>query len=308
MFLITILGPTAIGKTKIAVQLAAQLNGEIISADSRQVYRGLNIGSGKDLAEYSFNGKVIPYHLIDILEAGEQYDLFQFQQDFYTAYNGILERGHQAILCGGSGLYLEAALARKQLLEVPENSSLRNALKSHTQQQLNAYLNELKPHLHNTTDLTDRKRTIRAIELATAEKMQQSPSSPVAYGPIFGLKMDREQLYARIEIRLEQRLNEGLIEEVEGLLQKGLSHEDLQYYGLEYKYLSMHLKEELNRTQLIQQLGQAIRKFAKRQMTWFRRMEKRGTKITWINANQSSSATANEIVGQLKYTKPDGQL
>jgi len=309
MHLITLLGPTAIGKTKIAVQLANQLRGEIISADSRQVYRGMNIGSGKDIQEYFIGKKVIPHHLIDIREAGEHYDLFQFQQDFYAAYKGISDRGHQAILCGGSGMYLEAALASEQMLEVPKDIELRNSLKSFTQEQLNHLLRELKPHLHNTTDLDDRTRTLRAIELAMAEKTQkESQPSPVNYGVIFGLQMERKRLYERIEVRLNQRLNGGLIEEVEGLLQSGLSHERLQYYGLEYKYLSLYLKGELDRAQLFIQLAQAIRKFAKRQMTWFRRMEKGGTNIIWVNANQHAYSLANEIIGQLKKSKLYGEL
>lgn len=296
MPLITLLGPTAIGKTKIAVALAHSIEGEIISADSRQVYRGMDIGSGKDLEDYQIQGQKIPYHLIDNRDAGERYDLFQFQQDFYAAYQSITANNRTPILCGGTGLYLEAALSKEQMVEGPTNNALRAQLKQHTQEELNGHLKRLRPNLHNTTDTNDRERTLRAIELAEAEKSAEPLPSPVDYGPIFGISIERSILYSRIEKRLKQRLENGLIEEAEHLIEKGLSHEQLQYYGLEYKFLSMYLLGTIDKEALYHQLAQAIRKFAKRQMTWFRRMEKKGTQIRWLDAERPTEQIVNDIL------------
>src|SRR5690554_1980094 len=274
--LIAIIGPTAVGKTKLAVALAADLNGEIISADSRQLYRGMDLGSGKDLEEYVYKGKQIPHHLIDILDAGEKYDLFRFQQDCFEAYREIKSRGNQAVLCGGTGMYIQAALNREKLLEVPENLALRSELNNHSQQELNDYLVNLNPKQHNKTDLTDRDRTLRAIEIEvyTQQYSDQKEFSPIKNYRIFGIQMPREELRNRIKTRLKERLKAGMIEEVEQLLANGVSHQQLQYYGLEYKFISLYLQKELSYDEMFDALLQAIRRFAKKQMTWYRRMEK----------------------------------
>jgi len=284
--LIAIIGPTAVGKTKLAVVLAAELNGEIISADSRQLYRGMDLGSGKDLEEYVYKGKQTPYHLIDILDAGEKYDLFRFQQDCFEAFREIKSRGNQAVLCGGTGMYIQAALNREKLLEVPENLALRSELDNYSQQELNNYLINLNPKQHNKTDLTDRERTLRAIEIEvhTQQYSDQKEVSPIKNYRIFGIQMPREELRNRIKNRLKERLKAGMIEEVEQLLAKGVSHQQLQYYGLEYKFISLYLQKELSYDEMFDSLLQAIRRFAKKQMTWYRRMEKQGFKIDWIDA------------------------
>lgn len=284
--LFAIIGPTAVGKTKLAVALAADLNGEIISADSRQLYRGMDLGSGKDLEEYVYKGKQIPHHLIDILDAGEKYDLFRFQQDCFEAYREIKSRGNQAVLCGGTGMYIQAALNCEKLLEVPENLALRSELNGYNQQELNDYLINLNPKQHNKTDLTDRERTVRAIEIEvhTQKYSAQKEFSPIKNYRIFGIQMSREELRNRIKTRLKERLKAGMIEEVEQLLANGVSHQQLQYYGLEYKFISLYLQNKLSYDEMFEALLQAIRRFAKKQMTWYRRMEKQGFKIDWIDA------------------------
>lgn len=284
--LIAIIGPTAVGKTKLAVALAADLNGEIISADSRQLYRGMDLGSGKDLEEYVYKGKQIPHHLIDILDAGEKYDLFRFQQDCFEAYREIKSRGNQAVLCGGTGMYIQAALNREKLLEVPENLALRSELDNYSHQELNNYLINLNPKQHNKTDLIDRERTLRAIEIEvyTQQYSDQKEFSPIKNYRIFGIQMPREELRNRIKTRLKERLKAGMIEEVEQLVSNGVSHQQLQYYGLEYKFISLYLQNKLSYDEMFDTLLQAIRRFAKKQMTWYRRMEKQGFIIDWIDA------------------------
>jgi tRNA dimethylallyltransferase len=284
MKLITILGPTAVGKTRLAVQLAKEINGELISADSRQVYRGMDLGTGKDLEEFTNEGMNIPYHLIDIRDAGEAYDVFQFQQDFYRAYKDIVERSKVPILCGGTGMYLQAALAKKSLVAVPVNEVLRGKLKELSQENLIKCLKELEPELHNTTDLLDRERTIRAIEIAQFKAMNSiaEEDSPVKEHIVFGIKMQRDQLRERIEQRLTQRFSAGMIAEVENLLEQGVTHEMLHYYGLEYRFISQHLMGQMDYNDMFAGLLQAIRRFAKKQMTWYRRMEKQGIRIHWM--------------------------
>lgn len=284
--LVCIIGPTAVGKTKLAVALAAKCNGEIISADSRQVYRGMDIGSGKDLAEYNYKGKKIPYHLIDILDAGESYDLFQFQSDFYKAFKKVKQHQKQAILCGGTGLYIQAALNKHQLLQVPENNELREDLAAYSQAQLNDYLLKLRGSVHNQTDTTNRERSIRAIEIAMYEKSHANEikTSPVGSYILFGIRMPREQLRERIKLRLQDRIKAGMIEEVKGLIEEGIEHEQLQYYGLEYKFISLYLQQKISYDEMFTQLLQAIRRFAKKQMTWYRRMERQGYDIHWMEA------------------------
>jgi tRNA dimethylallyltransferase len=287
--LLGIIGPTAVGKTKLAVAWAAEVEGEIISVDSRQVYREMDLGSGKDLEEYTYKGEKIPYHLIDIIDAGEAYDLFRFQEDFFEAFRSIQKRDKQAVLCGGTGMYIQAALNKEQLLQVPINEVLRLKLADYSQAQLNDYLIEVKPNVHNRSDLEDRERTIRAIEIAQYEKEhpEEVKASPVNSYLLFGIQMPREKLRKRIEVRLQDRLESGMIKEVEQLLEQGVSHEQLQYYGLEYKFVSLYLQEKLSYDELFSQLLQAIRRFAKKQMTWYRRMERQGYQIHWMDAESS---------------------
>lgn len=284
--LLTILGPTACGKTTLAVHAALDLNGEIISADSRQVYRNMDIGTGKDLHEYSFQGKIIPTHLIDIADAGYHYNVYEFQRDFVTAFSDITERGKFPILCGGTGLYLEAVLKGYRMEEVPENPILRKQLSNKSLSELTKILQQYKS-LHNHTDTDTAKRAIRAIEIA--EYYQHHPTKEqtgyLEIRPlIIGLLIDREERRHRISLRLKQRLNEGLVEEVQLLLNRGLSADSLIYYGLEYKYVTLFLTGKLTYQQMETQLEIAIHQFAKRQMTWFRGMERRGILIQWIDA------------------------
>jgi len=282
--LITILGPTAVGKTAFAANLAFRLNGEIISADSRQVFKGMDIGTGKDLADYTIEGNVIPSHLIDIAEAGSEFNLFQFLNNFEAARLLAISNGHVPLLCGGTGLYLEAALLGYDLQEVPVNDNLRKELSVLNDDELVSRLSVLKP-LHNTTDILDRDRLIRAIEIEWHKQNNISNRSQIDLRttPVFGIRFDRRTSRIRITERLSQRLNSGLIEEVQHLLDNGISPESLKMYGLEYKYVTMYLSEELSYGQMFAQLNTAIHQFAKRQMTWFRRMESKGIKIFWLD-------------------------
>ena len=283
--LITLLGPTASGKTRLAVKLAHALDAEIISGDSRQVYRGMDIGTGKDISEYTFNGNQIPYHLIDIADAGYKYNVFEYQRDFLQAYSSILERGKQAVLCGGTGLYIESVLKSYNLMPVPANPELRNALDGKTLAELTETLSTYKM-LHNSTDVDTVKRAIRAIEIEEFYKLNPKPQSdfPEISSVVFGLQLDREERRRRISQRLKARLEEGMIAEVQALIDGGIPVEDLIYYGLEYKYVSLYLTGVLSYTELYNQLEIAIHQFAKRQMTWFRGMEKRGISIIWLDA------------------------
>jgi len=282
MNLLVVLGPTASGKTRLAVQAATHLDGEILSADSRQVYRGLNIGSGKDLDEYG----AIPYHLIDLVAPGYEFSLFDYCQEFSRAYRRILDRNRLPILAGGTGLYLDAVLRGYELVQVEENPALRKTLSGLDMDALAARLRQLRPDLHNTTDLNDRDRLIRAIEIAEGEQEPQtSPVALPALSPlVFGLRWPREVLRQRITRRLRERLDQGLIEEVRGLHEAGVSWEILDNYGLEYRYVAHYLQGRLNRNDLFQKLNSAIHQFAKRQETWFRRMERNGLSIQWLDA------------------------
>ncbi len=290
--LICVLGPTASGKTKYAVALADRLDAEIISADSRQVYRGMDIGTGKDLKEYDYtreDGSVhhIPYHLIDIVDAGVKYNIFEYQRDFESAYKSISDRGKRSILCGGSGLYIEAATCGYSLPEVPSNPELREELEKCDTETLVARLASMK-NLHNTTDYDTRKRLIRALEIAIYE--QEHPVVRTAFLPrktkYIGMDVSREQRVAGIDRRLDERLGEGMIEEVKALLDNGIAPEDLIYYGLEYKYVTLYLTGKLSFDQMRNSLATSIHQFAKRQMTWFRRMERNGIEIEWIRINK----------------------
>ena len=284
--LITILGPTASGKTSLAAHLAARLgDAEIISADSRQVYRGMDIGTGKDLADYHVEGKDIPYHLIDICEAGEKYNLFRFQQDFHAAYDNILSRHHRPILCGGTGLYIESVLKGYKMEAVPENPELREQLKDCSLQELKKILEGYKT-LHNVTDLDTTKRAIRAIEIQAyyREHGTLEREFPAIDSLIIGVDIERELRRQRISERLRHRLEqEDMVGEVQRLL-KQVPAEDLIYYGLEYKYLTLYCLGELSYDEMVKQLEIAIHQFAKRQMTWFRGMERRGFTIHWIQS------------------------
>lgn len=299
--MITILGPTASGKTALAAHLAAATGGEIISADSRQVYRRMDIGTGKDLADYTVDGRQIPYHLIDIAEPGTKYNLFQYQHDFIRAYNGIVERGAQPILCGGTGLYIEAVLKGYRLAPVPENKELRARLEGKTLAELTEMLAGLKRRngsvMHNTTDVDTAKRAIRAIEIETfnGENPAAAADMPPIDYIIIGVGIDREERRRRITERLRQRLDSGMADEVRALLDSGVAAEDLIYYGLEYKFVTEYVIGRTTRDEMFRSLEIAIHQFAKRQMTWFRGMERRGFTIHWIDAMLPMEEKVNEI-------------
>jgi len=284
MNLLVILGPTASGKTHLAVQAARHLNGEILSADSRQVYRGLDIGSGKDLAEYG----ATPYHLIDIIDPGCEFSLFDFVQEFKNVYEKVVSRGNLPILAGGTGLYLDAVLRGYELVKVEKNLPLRQELEELELAALVERLRKLRPGLHNTTDLTDRERLTRAIEIAEGEKQPVAELIDLPdFSPrVFGLRWQREVLRQRITRRLRERLDHGMIEEVEGLHTAGVSWETLDYFGLEYRFVARYLQGMLDRNDLFQKLNSAIHQFAKRQETWFRRMQRQGVDICWLDAEK----------------------
>lgn len=284
--LIAILGPTASGKTSFAATLAYELDTEIISADSRQIYREMDLGTGKDLADYTVNGKQIPYHLIDIAEPGYKYNVFEYQRDFLNAYQSIKQKGRLPVLCGGTGLYLESVLKGYQLIPVPENPELRTRLAGKTLEELTDILSNYKT-LHNSTDVDTAKRAIRAIEIEEyyATHDLSAREFPSINSLIIGVDIDRELRREKITKRLRQRLDEGMVEEVRQLLNKGIQPEDLIYYGLEYKYLTLYVTGEISFEEMFKQLEIAIHQFAKRQMTWFRGMERKGFKIHWIQAS-----------------------
>lgn len=285
--LIAVVGPTACGKTAFATRLALLTDGEILSGDSRQVYRGMDIGTGKDLKDYTVDGQQIPYHLIDIANPGEKYNVFRFQQDFAEAYADVTSRGRQPILCGGSGLYVEAVLKNYTLLSVPPDHDLRARLETKTQDEL-AQILATYQNLHNTTDLDNRRRTIRAIEIAHYLQTHPEDSGPMEglRYVVLGLDIPRDLRRERITRRLRTRLREGMADEIRGLLDSGVAPDDLIYYGLEYKYVTLYCTGQLSFDDMTSQLEIAIHQFAKRQMTWFRGMERRGTVIHWIDACQ----------------------
>jgi tRNA dimethylallyltransferase len=281
---ITILGPTASGKTTVACALAYLLDAEIISGDSRQVYRSMNIGTGKDLSEYVVNGKQIPYHLIDIREAGEKYNVYEYQRDFHKAFAGIKERGKFPIICGGTGMYLEAVLKGFRLLDVPPNPELRKQLEGKSLEKLTKILASYR-QLHNTTDVDSAQRAIRAIEIEEYSRNADPGFNKfeALNSLIIGIDVDRETRRKRISERLGSRLKEGMIEEVKSILDSGVAPEDLIYYGLEYKFVTQYLIGELTYNEMLAGLETAIHQFAKRQMTWFRGMERRGFTIHWLS-------------------------
>ena len=283
--LITIIGPTASGKTPLAAALANKLDTEIISGDSRQVYRRMDLGTGKDLVDYTVNGHEVPYHLIDIVEPGYKYNVFEYQRDFLKAYEEITAKGKLPVLCGGTGMYVESVLKGYRLLPVPENPELRASLEGKSLEELTHILEGYKK-LHNSTDVDTAKRAIRAIEIEEYYK-QQPPEYrefPSLHSLIVGVNIDRELRREKITRRLKQRLEEGMVEEVRGLLAEGIHPDNLIYYGLEYKFLTQYVIGELTYEEMFLQLETAIHQFAKRQMTWFRGMERRGFTIHWLDA------------------------
>ena len=290
--LITVLGPTASGKTRFAVQLADRLGAEIISGDSRQVYRRMDLGTGKDLDDYRIGDRIVPYHLIDIVEPGTKYNVFEYQRDFLEAYNDIHRRGRKAVLCGGTGLYIESVLRAYRLSPVPQNPELRERLADKSLEELTALLATYKS-LHNTTDVDTAQRAIRAIEIE--EYYRQTPLDRRPFPKIesltLGVDVSREVRRERISQRLRKRLDEGMCGEVERLLAEGIKPEDLIYYGLEYKYVTLYVTGQITFDEMAQQLEIAIHQFAKRQMTWFRGMERRGTPILWIRLGEGFDET-----------------
>jgi tRNA dimethylallyltransferase len=302
--LITILGPTASGKTPLATALADRLGTEIISGDSRQVYRRMDLGTGKDLADYTIEGRSVPYHLIDIVEPGYKYNVFEYQRDFLKAYESIVDKGKLPILCGGTGMYLESVLKGYRLLPVPENPELRASLEGKSLQELTLILEGYKK-LHNSTDVDTAKRAIRAIEIEEYYK-QQPPEYrefPALKSLIIGVDIDRELRREKITRRLKQRLDEGMVEEVRGLLAEGISAESLIYYGLEYKFLTQYAIGELTYEEMFHQLETAIHQFAKRQMTWFRGMERRGFVIHWLDATLPMEEKVERIINLINTNK-----
>jgi tRNA dimethylallyltransferase len=311
--MITILGPTASGKTPIAAHLAATIGGEIISADSRQVYRRMDIGTGKDLADYVVRregvrregekeSRKVPYHLIDICEPGTKYNLFEYQQDFFDAYQDIQSRGAVPILCGGTGLYIEAVLKGYQLSPVPQNQALRDSLEGKSLEELTTVLTDLKArngsNMHNTTDVDSCQRAIRAIEIETYNLEHPTPRRelPPVDSIIIGVDIDRELRREKITRRLKARLEDGMVDEVKALLDEGIPADDLIYYGLEYKFVTEYLVGKLSYDEMFTRLEIAIHQFAKRQMTWFRGMERRGFKINWIDATLPMEEKISQIL------------
>lgn len=317
--MITILGPTASGKTSLAAALAAQIDtldasiwggstkgAEIISADSRQVYRGMDIGTGKDLEDYTVEGKLIPYHLIDICDAGTKYNLFQYQQDFYDAYLDITHRGVLPILCGGTGLYIESVLKGYHLSPVPQNPALRSSLEGKTLEELTDMLVDLKAkngsNMHNRTDVDTAQRAIRAIEIETYNLEHPMPERelPAVDSLVIGVSIDRDARRDKITHRLKQRLENGMVEEIKGLLDRGIPAENLLYYGLEYKFITEYVIGKTSYEEMLRGLEIAIHQFAKRQMTWFRGMERRGFTIHWIGALQPMEQKVEQVLELMK--------
>jgi len=293
--LIVILGPTATGKTRLAARLAAEIDAELISADSRQVYRGMDIGTGKDLAEYVVDGKPVPYHLIDVAEPGHLFSVFEFQQRFYECFREIRSRDRVPIVVGGTGLYIESVLREYRMLAVPENASLREEMEGQGMEELAARLLRLNPALHNTTDLTGRKRLIRAIEIAEHTSKHGSKEGierPDIVPLVIGVRWERKILRERITKRLKERLEQGMIEEVQRLHDSGISWERLDEMGLEYRYVSHYLQGKLTYEEMFKTLNIRIHQFAKRQDTWFRGMERRGIKIHWIDGADEAALMA----------------
>jgi tRNA dimethylallyltransferase len=300
--LICILGPTATGKTRLAAELASLIDAEIISADSRQVYRGMDLGTGKDLEDYVVAGKQVPYHLIDIVDPGYEYNIFEFQNNYLEAYSDIIGRNKNAILCGGSGMYLDSILRAYEMKQVPRNQKLRDTLSYLEGEALRTrFLSYKIPH--NVTDLKDRNRLVRAIEISEFEQSHKDVAPFPKYNSLnFGIHFEREEIRKRITSRLKDRLEHGMIDEVKQLLEKGFTAEQLMFYGLEYKFVTQYVMGDLRYNDLFQKLNSAIHQFAKRQMTWFRRMEKHGVLIHWLDGKISSEEKLKLMLEQIKKT------
>lgn len=295
--IITILGPTATGKTKLAAHLAYKLGSGVISADSRQVYKNMDIGTGKDLEDFNVQGSIIPYHLINICNAGEKYNVYEYQRDFFEIFNLYTAKNTIPILCGGSGMYIESVLKAYQMTAVPINESLRERLNLKTDEELQNLLRTLK-NIHNKSDFDTRKRTIRAIEIEIYQ--QENKITPLQYPELksllIGIHFERNDIRDKITQRLHQRIQSGMIDEVKNLLKKGIKSEDLIYYGLEYKYITLYLTKQLEYNEMVNHLNTAIHQFAKRQSTWFRKMEREGNKIHWIDGHLSIEEKVNEVL------------
>ena len=296
--LITILGPTASGKTSVAAKVASVLRGEVISADSRQVYRGMDLGTGKDYDDYIVDGNPVPHHLIDIVNAGYEYNVYEYQKDFLRVFADISERGKLPVMCGGSGLYLEAVLKNYKLIQVPENEMLRQKLGGKSLEEMTEILKTYKNYLHNQTDIENEKRAIRAIEIEEyyLTHPEIDTGMPDIHSLVIGIKFDRLSRRKRITSRLRQRFKEGMLHEVQRLLDSGLTPEQLTYYGLEYKYMTLHLTGQISYQDMFESLNVAIHQFAKRQMTWFRRMEKQGVEIHWLDGYMPLNEKVEKIL------------
>jgi tRNA dimethylallyltransferase len=290
--LLVVLGPTASGKTGLAVRLARRIGGEILSADSRQVYRGMDLGTGKDLAEYGRSGEIVPSHLIDIRDPEEEFSVFAFQELFYPCFRKILGRGRIPVLAGGTGLYLDAVLRGYRMVAVPENPELREGLAGEQMESLRRSFLSLCPDAHNSTDLLERNRLIRAIEIAECSRAHpRDPETPITVSPlVIGIRCERNDLRRKITLRLQARLEAGMIDEVRRLHDRGIAWKRLESFGLEYRYISLYLQEKITREEMFQTLNTRIHQFAKRQETWFRRMEKNGVRIHWIEGADEEAA------------------
>jgi tRNA dimethylallyltransferase len=298
--LLVITGPTACGKTSLAVSVADTIGGEIISADSRQVYRGMDIGTGKDYSEYEIGGRTVRYHLMDIAEPGEKYNVFEYQHDFIKVYNDLKSHGTFPVVCGGSGMYIDSIVSGYRMFEVPPDPDLRTVLEKKSMDELTAILKTYKK-LHNVTDIDTKKRVIRAIEIEefTKKGKENQQDFPSLRSLLIGVMVDREIRRQKISERLKQRLDNGMVDEVRRLLDSGLSHESLIYYGLEYKFITLYLTGTLKYDEMVRDLEVAIHQFAKRQMTWFRSMERRGIKIHWIDGELPMDEKVNHVLGLL---------
>jgi len=299
--MITVLGPTASGKTRFAAHLADRVNAEIISADSRQVYRGMNLGTGKDYEDYLVNGRPIPWHLIDIREPGYHYNLYEFQKDFLGSFMNIKSRGKQVILCGGTGMYIESVVKGFKILQVPVNKDLRESLERKSMDELIAMLGSYR-HLHNISDTSSRPRLVRAIEIEEYQQRQKAIENifPELKSLIIGLNVDRDTRRERITNRLKDRLNSGMVHEVKQLLEKGLAPEELIFYGLEYKYLTLYVTGKLKYDEMTTQLNTSIHQFAKRQITYFRKMERQGVQIHWLDTSLGLEKMLDEALKLLE--------
>jgi len=302
--LVVILGPTASGKTRLAARLAKEMGSEIISADSRQVYRGMDIGTGKDLKDYIIDGVAVPYHLIDIVDPDYEFNVFEYQRRFFSSFSEIYSRGVVPVMAGGTGLYIESVVMGYRMMEVPEDYVLRQELEKEDMQALKRRLLQLDPTVHNTTDLLDRKRLIRAIEIKEFTKLHEHDNDdtfPVITPLVIGVRWERSILRQRITNRLKERLHAGMIEEVRRLKESVIAWDKLDFFGLEYRYVGLYLQGKISYNDMFKKLNTRIHQFAKKQETWFRRMEKRGIEIHWINGDDYNSI--KEIVKSDKINR-----